>query len=40
MDKLFAIIKELIKSKFYGQLLIKMESGNIVIVQKTENIKI
>jgi hypothetical protein len=39
MDKLIAIIRELIANKFYGELLIKIEAGNIVIVRKTENIK-
>lgn len=40
MDKLFTIIKDLVSKKFYGELLIKLEAGNIVIVRKTENIKV
>jgi hypothetical protein len=40
MDKLISIIKELIVKKFYGELLIKFENGNIVILRKTESIKI
>ena len=38
-DRLFKMIKELIESKFYGELLIKLEAGNVVILKKTESIK-
>jgi hypothetical protein len=40
MDKLITIIRELIEKRFYGELLIKMEAGKIVIVKKTESIKV
>jgi hypothetical protein len=40
MEKLFAIIKKLISDKFYGSLEIKFESGNIVVIKKTESIKL
>jgi len=38
--KLIEIIKEISKDKFYGEILIKFESGKVVLVKKTENIKI
>ncbi len=38
-DKLIKMIQELIESKFYGELLIKIEAGNVVILKKTESIK-
>ena len=37
---LISIIKELLTRKFYGELVIKIEAGNIIIVRKTENIKL
>ena len=40
MDNLFKLIKELIENKFYGSIEIKMEAGKIVIVKKTESIKL
>jgi len=40
LKKLFDLINELIKKKFYGQLIIKFEAGNIVHLQKIENIKL
>ena len=40
MEKLFDLIKKLIYNKFYGELVIKFESGNVVIIKKTESIKI
>jgi len=40
MDNLFKLIKELIEKKFYGSIEIKMEAGKIVIVKKTESIKL
>ena len=39
MDKLIAIIKDLIAKAFYGELTIKFEHGKIVLVRKTENMK-
>ncbi len=38
-DKLIKMLQELIQSKFYGELLIKLEAGNVVIMKKTESIK-
>jgi len=32
------MIKELIESKFYGELLLKWEAGNIQLIRKTETI--
>jgi hypothetical protein len=40
METLITIIKELIEKRFYGELLIKMEAGKIVVVKKTESIKV
>ncbi len=40
MDTLINIIKEMNETKFYGELLIKFESGKVIIVKKTESIKI
>ena len=39
MDKLIALIKELIAKCFYGELTIKFEHGKIVLIRKTENMK-
>lgn len=39
MDKLIALIKELIAKYFYGELTIKFEHGKIVLIRKTENMK-
>lgn len=40
MTKIVALLNLLIDSKFYGELLIKFESGKIVLCRKTENIKL
>lgn len=40
MDKLIALIKELIAKCFYGELTIKFEHGKIVLIRKTENMKL
>lgn len=40
MDKLIAILRELATSKWYGRIEIVFESGKIVIVKKTESIKV
>jgi hypothetical protein len=40
METLITIIKDLIEKRFYGELVIKMEAGKIVIVKKTESIKV
>ncbi len=39
MDKLIAIIKDLIAKAVYGELTIKFERGKIVLIRKTENMK-
>jgi len=39
MEKLIAIIKDLINKAFYGELVVKFEAGKVVLVRKTENIK-
>jgi hypothetical protein len=40
MEKLIALIKDLVAHKFYGELVIKFEAGIIVQCKKTESIKI
>jgi hypothetical protein len=40
VDKLITLIKSFITNKVYGELIIKFEAGNIVLVRKTENIKV
>jgi hypothetical protein len=40
MDNLIKLIKELIERKFYGSLEIKFENGKVIIVRRTENIKL
>jgi len=40
VDELFNLIKDLVKRRFYGALEIKFEAGRIVIVKKTESIKL
>lgn len=40
MDKLIALVKDLIAKAFYGEVLIKFEHGKIVLVRKTENMKL
>ena len=40
MEKLIKFIKELIESKWYGSIEIKIESGKIVLIRKTESIKL
>jgi hypothetical protein len=39
MEKIIALIKELIVRKFYGELIMKFEAGVIVQCKKTESIK-
>jgi len=34
------LIEKLKANKFYGELVIKMEAGHIVLIKKTENIKL
>lgn len=38
-QRLIELLKLLIEAGFYGELLIKFESGHIVICKKTESIK-
>lgn len=33
------LLGRLKESKFYGEVLVKMEAGKVVIIKKTENIK-
>lgn len=40
LKTLLNLLKELVTNKFYGEVVIKLESGKIVLVRKTENIKI
>ena len=40
IDKLMKLITNLTEGKFYGNLEIKMEAGKIVIIKKTESIKL
>jgi ribosomal protein L1 len=40
LDKLVQLLKELMDRKFYGSVEIKFESGNVVIIRKTESIKL
>jgi hypothetical protein len=40
VDKLISLIKSFITNKLYGEVTIKFEAGNIVLVRKTENIKV
>ena len=40
MTELITLIRKLIDARFYGELVIKFECGKIVIVRKTESIKV
>lgn len=40
MKELFELIEKLIDNKFYGSLELKMEAGRIVLIRKTESIKL
>jgi hypothetical protein len=40
MEKLMALLRELGGNKFFGKLLIKYESGHIVLVKKTQYIRL
>ena len=40
MKRLFDLIKSLVEKKFYGRIEIAMEAGKIVLVRKTETIKL
>lgn len=40
MEALFALIKDLVAKKFYGKIEINMEAGRIVLIRKSETLKI
>lgn len=41
MEKLIEFLKELIKRRFYGRILLRFEAGNVVVIEKiTETIKL
>ena len=40
MQQLLDLIKGLMDTRFYGELVIKLEAGKVVIVKKTESIKL
>jgi hypothetical protein len=40
LSKLFDLIKKLMDAKFYGTVEVKFEAGNIVLVRKSETIKL
>lgn len=40
MKELFELIEKLMDNKFYGSLELKMEAGRIVLIRKTESIKL
>lgn len=39
LDKLYALLSELIKNKWYGKIEINVENGIIVLIRKSETIK-
>lgn len=40
LDKLVKLLSELMDHNFYGAVEIKFEAGNVVIIRKTESIKL
>jgi hypothetical protein len=40
MDKLIELLKKLASEGFYGSLEIKFEAGKVVLLKKTQTIKI
>ena len=40
LNKLIDLIKDLIDKKFYGNIQVNFEAGNIVNIKKTESIKL
>lgn len=40
VDKLVALLNEIIRLRFYGELVIKFEAGKITVCKKTESIKL
>lgn len=39
MSKLLDLLKALADDRFFGEVLIKLEAGKVVIIRKTESIK-
>ena len=40
LNKLIELLKDLIDKKFYGNIQVNFENGNIVNIKKTESIKL
>lgn len=40
MDKLIALLTALIKDKFYGEIVLKFEAGNVTVIKKNQTIKL
>lgn len=40
MDKIVSLLTEIMHQGMYGEVVIKFEAGKIIIVKKTESIKI
>lgn len=39
LKRFYEMLKELYHNGFYGEVLVKMENGRIVLIRKTETIK-
>ena len=39
MEKVLSLLKQLIEGRYYADILIKIEAGRIVLIEKTEKIK-
>jgi hypothetical protein len=39
LDTIILILKELVKSRFFGIIELRFEDGKVVHIRKTENIK-
>jgi len=39
MQKLLDLLRHFEENKLYGEVLVKMEAGKVVIIKKTESIK-
>lgn len=40
LKRLYDLLKQLVDSRYFGTVIVKMESGNIVQVKKEESIKL
>jgi hypothetical protein len=40
LENLTLLVATMMKNQFYGELLIKMNAGQIVVLKKTESIKV